>query len=215
MTCKFCPLSQRQQVAGYGPAQARLVLVGGYPGQEDLKTGLPFSVPEGRNKERPAAQAMLPALLKYLGLGLEEVYRVHALRCNHHASNQTLKPTYARSCRERNLEPDLAGVEAELVWVLGPEAANSLLPDLTGGIFERRGEWHSVKLGGRWRKLRVTFDLAYVSRSSLFQPELKNHQLVRAARWNPPGSVGWFFQQDLRAIKDALEEQRARTHCAR
>jgi len=209
MTCTLCPLSQRQQLGGVGPDNARLILVGGHPSQEDFKGQAPFSLPTERSGKRPGAQAMLPALLRYLGLGLDEVYRVHALRCNPHASAHTLKPAHLRTCRERHLEPELGSVEADFVWVLGPDAAASLLPDLTGGVFALRGEWHTVKLGGRWRRLRVTFDLGYVNRCSLFEPVIKNHQLERAGRWNPPGSVGWFFSQDLRALKEALEENRA------
>lgn len=209
MSCTLCPLSQRQQLAGVGAPDSRLILVGAYPSQEDLKGNAPFSAPENRHKERPAAQAMLPALLKYLNLSLPEVYRVHALRCNPHASSVSVKPAYLRTCLERHLEPELSQVDAELVWVMGPEAASSLLPDKTGGVFELRGEWHNVRLGGRWRKVRVTFDLGYVSRMSLFDPVYQQKRLQRAARWNPPGSIGWFFSQDLRAIKEALEEHRA------
>lgn len=209
MTCTMCPLSQKQQLAGVGPANARLILVGGYPSQEDLKGQAPFSLPEMRRQERPAAQAMLPALLQYLGLGFDDIYRVHALRCNHHASSHTLKPAHLRTCRERNLEPELESVEAELVWALGPDAAASLLPEQDGGIFGMRGEWHTLRLGNRWRRVRVTFDLAYVNRTSLYAPEIQHKKLVRGARWNPPGSVGWFFSQDLRALKNALEEQHA------
>lgn len=71
--CRRCPLWERatQPVAGEGPADARLVLVGEQPGDEEDLKGRPFVGPAGR---------LLDQLLEEAGIDRNTVYVTNAVK---------------------------------------------------------------------------------------------------------------------------------------
>ena len=71
--CRRCPLWERatQAVAGEGPADARIVLVGEQPGDEEDLKGRPFVGPAGR---------LLDQLLEEAGIDRRSVYVTNAVK---------------------------------------------------------------------------------------------------------------------------------------
>jgi uracil-DNA glycosylase family protein len=67
-TCRACPLwrNATQTVFGEGPADARVVLVGEQPGDQEDLSGRPFIGPAGRLLDRALAQAGLDRRASYV-----------------------------------------------------------------------------------------------------------------------------------------------------
>jgi DNA polymerase len=123
--CTGCELYRRatQTVFGVGPSDARVVLVGEQPGdQEDLR-GAPFVGPAGEVLDRALAEAGLPR---------ERVYVTNAVK---HFSfvergtrriHQTPRLGEMAACRPW-LEAELAVLRPEVLACLGATAARALL----------------------------------------------------------------------------------------
>ncbi len=123
--CRGCDLYKRatQAVFGEGPKQAKLLLVGEQPGdQEDLE-GRPFVGPAGR---------LLDELLEEAQLSREEVFVTNAVKhfkwTPRGKRRLHSKPTAREmtACRPW-LEAELAVVEPRLIVCMGATAAQSLL----------------------------------------------------------------------------------------
>lgn len=214
MTCKLCPLfNDRAQVAGYGLPDAKLIVVGDWPNGDDERTLIPFSSGRDPRKES-AAQLIRNALTRVVGLDTDtEVYWAHALRCNyHHRSKQLkkIKPEWLQTCRSANLEPDLQGVSARVILLCGEYAAKSFLGELPGGLHKMRGTtntFYETTLGGIKRYIRLTYSPSFIQANRLYHLDYDhNGKPVSGKGWNPPGSVGWFFLKDIRAIQAKLKE---------
>ena len=67
-TCRLCPLWQpaTQTVFGEGPAQARLMMVGEQPGDQEDLAGRPFVGPAGQMLDRAIAEAGIDRKLVYI-----------------------------------------------------------------------------------------------------------------------------------------------------
>ncbi|MGV9301770.1 MULTISPECIES: UdgX family uracil-DNA binding protein [unclassified Nonomuraea] len=123
--CQGCDLYRNatQTVFGEGPTDARFMLVGEQPGDQEDHKGAPFVGPAGRVLDRALEDA---------GIAREEVYLTNAVK---HFSFTLRgkrrihqKPTVAEieACRPW-LSSELALVEPEMIVVLGATAARALL----------------------------------------------------------------------------------------
>ncbi|MET9341470.1 UdgX family uracil-DNA binding protein [Nonomuraea sp. NPDC003804] len=123
--CQGCDLYRNatQTVFGEGPTDARFMLVGEQPGDQEDHKGAPFVGPAGRVLDRALEEA---------GIAREEVYLTNAVK---HFSFTLRgkrrihqKPTVAEieACRPW-LSSELALVEPEMIVVLGATAARALL----------------------------------------------------------------------------------------
>lgn len=210
MTCQLCPLSLPHQVVGVGPLRPKLIVIGEFPSGDDEKSKVPFTGGKDPKREYPNL-IIRRALANMLKLDVaSEVYLTYALRCNvKHRSKQVteVKPAWVKTCRVANLEPELAKIHCPLILVLGKEAFNSLLPELSGGLAKHRRRWHEVTLGGQRRLVLPTFSLGQVERQSLWLTrEDDDGQHHRVKRWPAFGSVGWHFNKDLMSVKEKLFE---------
>ena len=124
--CTRCRLweSATQTVRGSGPASARLMIVGGQPGEEEDLSGRPFA---GR------ARAMLHEVLRRAGLGLQDVYFTNAVKHRSPATasddtRETPEPLAEEidACR-RWFEGEVAIVKPEVVLCVGSLAAKAVL----------------------------------------------------------------------------------------
>lgn len=206
MACNLCPLALPDQVAGRGPDKPRLIVVGDYPNNDDEVNGRPFSAGRDPNREYP--NLIIPRALAAVGVPPEDIYWAYALRCNvkHRAKQVKVKPQWLATCRSVHLEPALAKVDCPVILVCGPEAMKSLLPDLTDGVAKNREKWHEAVIGGQKRYLRLTFSPGFIQANSLFNAvEIKN-RIVPESRFNPPGTAGYFFSKDIRAVQAKLKE---------
>jgi DNA polymerase len=124
-SCQGCPLfaNATQCVFGEGPGQAKLVLVGEQPGDEEDLAGRPFVGPAGR---------LLMELLAEAGIEREEVYMTNAVKHFGHEVrgkrrlHKKPKRLEVVSCRAW-LESELAAIRPRVVLALGATAAGSLI----------------------------------------------------------------------------------------
>lgn len=123
--CRGCDLYQHatQVVFGEGPPDAKLVMVGEQPGDEEDRKGLPFVGPSGR---------LLSKALHEAGLDREKIYVTNAVKhfkfLERGKRRIHAKPSGIEisACRPW-LEAELASIEPELVVCLGATAAQSLM----------------------------------------------------------------------------------------
>jgi probable DNA metabolism protein len=136
--CRRCPIGAHatQAVPGAGPANARLMIVGEQPGdQEDLR-GQPFVGPAGRLLDRAFAR---------LGWARETLYLTNAVKHVKHELrgrrrlHKTPAQQEAAACLHW-LESEIALVEPAAVVALGATAARSLLGRAVA-VNSERG-WH-------------------------------------------------------------------------
>ncbi|MGH9623425.1 MAG: UdgX family uracil-DNA binding protein [Bryobacteraceae bacterium] len=123
--CRGCHLYERatQTVFGEGPRDAKLLMVGEQPGDEEDRKGLPFVGPSGRLLSKAIAEA---------GLDREKIYVTNAVK--HFTFEERgkrrihAKPNLAEvSACKPWLEAELHSIEPEMVVCLGATAAQSLL----------------------------------------------------------------------------------------
>jgi probable DNA metabolism protein len=123
--CTACDLCERatRAVFGQGPAQARVMLVGEQPGDQEDRTGQPFVGPAGQ---------VLDDALAEVGIAREEVYLTNAVKHfkfeprGKRRIHRTPTLGEAAACRPW-LEAEIALVKPERIVCLGATAARSLL----------------------------------------------------------------------------------------
>lgn len=157
--CRACPLWQpaTQAVPGEGPAQARIMLVGEQPGDEEDLTGRPFVGPAGR---------LLDRTLDELGIERSALYVTNAVKHFRFQRRGKLrmhvKPgtTHVRSCY-RWLDAEIERVQPKIVVCLGATAAHAVLGSMPR-LEDLRGRWLSL---GNDRRALVTVHPAAVLRA--------------------------------------------------
>jgi uracil-DNA glycosylase len=123
--CAGCPLhaDTTQTVFGEGPADAKLVLVGEQPGDEEDRAGKPFVGPAGR---------LLDEILRAAEIDREKVYLTNAVKHFSHVQHGKRrlhkKPRQIEvvACRAW-LESELRIIRPQAVVCLGATAAGSLI----------------------------------------------------------------------------------------
>lgn len=124
-SCQGCHLYEHatQTVFGAGPRDAKLVMIGEQPGDEEDKKGLPFVGPAGR---------VLNKAIQEAGLDREKIYVTNAVK--HFKFEERgkrrihMKPSLTEvSACQPWLEAELTSIEPEIVVCLGATAAQSLL----------------------------------------------------------------------------------------
>ena len=123
--CRGCELYARatQVVFGEGPPDAKIVMVGEQPGDEEDKRGHPFVGPAGR---------LLSTAIQEAGLNREKIYVTNAVKhfkwIERGKRRIHAKPSGIEiSACKPWLAAELAAIEPELVVCLGATAAQSLL----------------------------------------------------------------------------------------
>jgi uracil-DNA glycosylase family 4 len=117
--CRRCPLghSRTRAVPGVGPGDARIMIVGEAPGQNEDQKGEPFV---------GAAGKLLDQLLKGIGLSRADVFITNILKCRP-PGNRDPQPVEVEACSPY-LEQQLRLIHPEVVLVLGRHALARLLP---------------------------------------------------------------------------------------
>ena len=140
--CTRCPLHEARNrvVPGEGPADARVMLVGEAPGEQEDRDGRPFTGRSG---------AFLDGLLEDAGIAREGLYITSSVKCRP-PGNRTPHAGELRTCRQAWLERQLELVDPELVVLLGRTAVRQVLgrdeklSDLRGEPLEHGGREHLV-----------------------------------------------------------------------
>lgn len=123
--CEGCPLFEpaTQTVFGEGPGDARIVLVGEQPGDEEDKQGRPFVGPAGR---------LLDEALEAAGVDRERIYVTNAVKHfkfllrGKRRMHQNPNRTEVVACRAW-LEKEIEVVQPDVLVCLGATAASSVL----------------------------------------------------------------------------------------
>ena len=148
--CRRCALWENatQAVAGVGPVQARIMLVGEQPGdQEDLQ-GLPFVGPAG---------AVLQQAMQEAGVDRDSIYLTNAVK--HFKWEPRGKRRLHKTPAQREvaachlwLEEELKRVQPQVVVALGSTALKSLLQDGSVTMTSMMNDGHPapVQHDGRW-----------------------------------------------------------------
>jgi uracil-DNA glycosylase family protein len=138
-TCTACPLYRdaTQTVFGAGPRDARVMMVGEQPGDQEDRAGEPFVGPAGR---------VLDKALTEVGIDRDSIYLTNAVKHfkfkrgerGKRRIHQTPSRTEVVACRPW-LDAELRLVEPEFVVLLGSVAAKALMgPSFT--LTPHRGE---------------------------------------------------------------------------
>lgn len=118
LRCTDCGLCQTRTnaVPGGGSPDAKILLVGEAPGEEEDKQGNPFVGKAGN---------LLNEGLRKAGIGREEIFITNAVKCRP-PGNRNPSDVETEAC-SKYLKEQIAVLEPELVVVLGKVAAQALL----------------------------------------------------------------------------------------
>jgi len=154
-TCTKCEeLSQYRQenkykyVPGVGNPDAKIVVIGEAPGQNEAEQGEPFVGKAG---------GLLTNILKAAGWSREQVFITNVLKCRP-PGNRDPEPTEATNCR-KFLEMQIRCIDPEWILCFGRIASVHLLglePDTTIGSL--RGKIHEYQ----GRKVICTYHPSYL-----------------------------------------------------
>ena len=136
--CQRCALHQgiRKKVPGQGNLQAKLMLVGEGPGQEEDRQGLAFVGPAGQ---------LLTRMLASIGLSRDDVYIANVVKCRP-PGNRVPAPEEVACCLPF-LRAQYALIRPRVMLVLGATALKALV-NPGAGITSSRGKW--VVRQGLW-----------------------------------------------------------------
>ncbi|GGX36384.1 uracil-DNA glycosylase [Streptomyces malachitofuscus] len=150
--CRGCPLHRdaTQTVFGAGSADARVMLVGEQPGDQEDRQGKPFVGPAGRVLERALSEA---------GLDPADAYVTNAVKHFKFTQSEPRKRRIHKAPTLREaaacgpwLAAELAVVEPELIVVLGATAGKALLgssfrvTQVRGTVLEEEIHGHPERL---------------------------------------------------------------------
>ncbi|MEH3054124.1 MAG: uracil-DNA glycosylase [Patulibacter minatonensis] len=138
--CTGCPqlvAARTQVVFGGGNADAALMLIGEAPSAREDEEGTPFVGAPGR---------LLGDLLASIGLGRDDVFVTHVLKCRP-PGNRDAAPSEVERCRGY-LEEQVALVRPRVIATLG-NFATRVVDGSPGAITDRHGRPEVAELGGR------------------------------------------------------------------
>lgn len=138
--CRACPLWQpaTQAVAGEGPRDARLVIIGEQPGEEEDLTGRPFTGPAGRLLDRALAAAGIEREACYLTNAVKHFRFEQRGKRRLHVRASASQQQACRPWLEREL--DLLAPAA--ILCLGATAAQAV-HGRGFAVLHGRGNWHT------------------------------------------------------------------------
>ncbi len=145
-TCRNCELwqSATQTVFGEGPENARIMLIGEQPGDEEDLVGKPFVGPSGK---------LLDRALRELGLDRSQMYVTNAVKHfrfelrGKRRLHRNPERSHERACAMW-LEGEFAFVKPEVVVCLGASAARAIFGS-SFRLSDERGQWQTTPGGKR------------------------------------------------------------------
>lgn len=156
--CRRCAIgsTRTKVVCGVGDPQARLVVIGEGPGENEDREGAPFV---GR------AGALLTKMLAAIDLRREDVFITNTIKCRAtileqgRVKNRAPMQEELANCRPY-LDRELSIVQGKIILALGAPAAKTFLGPAFS-ITRQRGIWY---VGPSGIDLMVTFHPAYILR---------------------------------------------------
>ena len=178
-TCTTCKLASTRQnvVFGQGYPDARLMLIGEAPGQEEDRTAKPFVGKAGQ---------LLEQILGAVGMNRADIYISNLVKCRP-PQNRNPEPEEITSCQGWLLE-QIKLIRPQILVTLGNVPTQWAL-ETSQGITKTRGQW------AEFRKLSTPIPLL-----PMFHPAYLLRNAVRTV-----GGPKWLTWQDIKAVKAALE----------
>ena len=175
--CKLAP-TRTNVVFGEGDNDAKLMIIGEGPGEEEDKTGRPFV---GR------AGQLLDQILAAAGIARESVFIGNMVKCRP-PGNRNPEPDEIASC-EHWLLDQIRLIRPQIIVTLGNVPTQWAL-ETKNGITKTRGVW------GEFKKLGAPIPVL-----PLFHPAYLLRNPVRT-----PGGPKWLTWQDIKTVKARLDE---------
>ncbi len=150
--CQLCPLAvlgRTNVVFGSGNPNAKLLIIGEAPGQNENQQGLPFVGRSG---------ILLDKIFQTIGFKREEIYITNVVKCLP-PNNRQPKPIEISQCKKILLEKQIHIIAPQVICTLGAVAANALLEN-THSLSTLRGKlqhYNSIPV-------LVTYHPAYILR---------------------------------------------------
>lgn len=177
-TCLACALAatRTRVVFGEGNPDAKLMIIGEGPGEEEDKTGRPFV---GR------AGQLLDRILEAAGIARESVYITNIVKCRP-PGNRVPAPDEAKTCTSLWLNKQLELIRPQIIVPLGATACELFLGEKVA-ITKIRGQWLD------WQGIKV-------------MPMLHPAYLLRnpARTAGSPKALTWQDIQEVKRALDAL-----------
>ncbi len=143
--CTACPLWKGTTLAvpGEGPKDAKIMLVGEAPGEEEDRQGLPFVGRSGK---------FLDKMLEVAGLDRKQVFITNTVK-HHPPRNRAPKASEIKVCKELWLDEQIKILKPRLIIILGRVALKTLTQETSVE------KWHGTVLGKEKKgsKYFVTF----------------------------------------------------------
>ena len=172
-TCQKCELAKTRTnvVFGEGAFDAKVMLIGEGPGQQEDETGRPFVGKAGQ---------LLDKILESQGFLREKnIYICNIVKCRP-PGNRVPTDEEAAACREY-LEAQIEFMKPKIIILCGATAVRYML-NIKSGITKIRGQWYDGPFGS---KMMPFFHPSYLLRNQ-----------SKAA-----GSPKWLTWQDIQEIK--------------
>lgn len=177
-TCTACALAATRThvVFGEGNPDAKLMIIGEGPGEEEDKTGRPFV---GR------AGQLLDRILEAAGIARETIYISNIVKCRP-PGNRVPAPDEAKTCTSLWLNKQLGAIRPQIIVPLGATACELFLGEKVA-ITKIRGTWLD------WQGVKV-------------MPMLHPAYLLRnpARTAGSPKALTWQDIQEVKKAMDAL-----------
>ena len=159
--CRACPLWEpaTQTVFGVGAEDARIVVVGEQPGDQEDLAGKPFVGPAGQLFDRALAEAGIDRKTLYVTNAVKHFkFIVRGKRRLH----QSPKTTEIRACHPW-LEAEIGRLQPTLVIAMGASAAQSVFGRATP-VEKSRRQFFDHAVGGHRTRVVVTVHPSYLLR---------------------------------------------------
>lgn len=117
--CTACPLykSATLAVPGEGPKDAKIMIVGEAPGEEEDRQGLPFVGRSGK---------VLDRMLEIAGIDMRKVFITNTVK-HRPSNNRVPKASEIKTCKELWLDKQIEILKPALIIVLGGVALKTLV----------------------------------------------------------------------------------------
>ena len=153
-TIQDCELRENalQSVFGNGDINAKLMIIGGAPGEKEDQTGKSFVGEDG---------SLLERMLNAIDIKKNDVYLTYAVN---YRPPQDRKPTSSEIKRYNIfLQKHISIIDPKLIILMGSTAMEALT-GLNNKISDERGRWKDVIVKNKSYNTMITFDPSYLLR---------------------------------------------------
>lgn len=157
--CTSCPLYKGNTlaVAGEGPKNAKIVIVGEAPGEEEDRQGRPFIGSSGK---------FLDQMLGIAGIERDKIFITNVVK-HHPPKNRIPTMKEVKTCKELWLDKQIEIIKPQLIIILGRIALKSLLNEKSVEKF------HGKMIGRNKQKYFVTYHPSAALRFSKIRTEME------------------------------------------